>query len=112
MEKYFDNLDYSNTLTVFRYRTGNHRLPIETGRFNNIEYKDRICKICNEDIGDEFHYLLKCPAFETERKMYLTKYYRKHPNMPKYTDLMTSDNSRLLTKLSKLMHIIMQKVKT
>ncbi len=60
-EQYFKLLNHKEALTLFKYRTSNHRLPIETGRFFSVEYKDRICQKCHNDIGDEFHYLLKCP---------------------------------------------------
>ena len=36
-------------------------MPIETGRWLNIELSNRKCKFCDKDtIGDEFHYLLEC----------------------------------------------------
>ena len=42
-------------------RSGNTKLPIETGKWFNIPKENRICKICNiKEIGDEFHYLLNC----------------------------------------------------
>jgi hypothetical protein len=31
-EPYLDNLSYKNRITFCKFRTGNHRLPIETGR--------------------------------------------------------------------------------
>ncbi len=111
-EKYFNILDYSKTITLFHFRTANHRLPIETGRFSNIEYKNRTCQECREDIGDEYHYLMKCPVFDIERKKYLTAHYRKHPNMIKYIQLMTCDNVSVLNKICTFMNIIMHRIKT
>ena len=31
-----------------------------------------MCILCNLDIGDEFHYLFKCPYFTEERVRYLS----------------------------------------
>ena len=46
---------------IIKYRTGNHRLPVETGRWDDIPLNERKCKICTEDdIGDEYHYLFTC----------------------------------------------------
>ena len=43
---------------IFKFRTSNHYIPIETGRWNNILVEDRICPLCNKnDIGEEFNYL-------------------------------------------------------
>ena len=33
-EPYLDLLAYKNIITLCKFRTGNHRLPIETGRWN------------------------------------------------------------------------------
>ena len=36
-------------------------LPIESGRYKKIPRVERLCHLCNRsEIGDEFHYLLKC----------------------------------------------------
>ena len=38
-----------------------HLLPIESGRYKKIPRVERLCPLCNRsEIGDEFHYLLKC----------------------------------------------------
>ena len=56
-ENYFDILED----TFCHFRTVNHKLPIEYERWNNIQRENRVCNLCNsQDLGDEFHYLLKC----------------------------------------------------
>jgi hypothetical protein len=52
-------------------RTSNYRLPIEVGRWTNVERHNRWCQSC--EIGDEFHYVLHCPNFVTERKIIIPK---------------------------------------
>ncbi|CAG2256342.1 unnamed protein product [Mytilus edulis] len=60
-EYYFKNLDDRNIITLCRLRTGNHRFPIETGRWENVARENRKCLLCNSgDIGDEFHYIFMC----------------------------------------------------
>jgi hypothetical protein len=51
-------------LDFFKFRTSNHKLPIECGRWQNIERNRRLCKLCQkEEICDEFHYIMECPFF-------------------------------------------------
>jgi hypothetical protein len=46
---------------VTRFRIYAHRFPVEAGRYANIDYKLRLCPICDSnDIGDEYHYFLNC----------------------------------------------------
>ena len=61
LEKYIINLNSSLFYSMIRYRTANHKLPIETGRWNNTDLSERNCKLCTKnDLGDEYHYLLRC----------------------------------------------------
>jgi hypothetical protein len=39
-------LDDKYIYTLYKFRTTNHRLPVETGRWNNIDRVDRICTKC------------------------------------------------------------------
>ena len=50
-----------NRFTFCRFRTSNHRLPIEVGRWENVERHNRLCQLCQSgEIGDELHYVLQC----------------------------------------------------
>ena len=42
-------------------------LRIESGRFNKTPLEHRICQLCKSGVEDEFHFLFKCAAFQTER---------------------------------------------
>ena len=46
---------------------------IKIQNFTPIEY--RTCTFCNNDIGDEFHYVFMCTFFATSRKSLLKSYY-------------------------------------
>ena len=39
----------------------NHKLNIETGRYDKISRCDRICPVCGLNIEDEIHFLFNCP---------------------------------------------------
>jgi hypothetical protein len=48
-------------VALSQFRTSSHRLEIETGRYQNIDRKDRICKNCNTgQIENEYHFLFIC----------------------------------------------------
>ena len=48
-------------MAVTKMRTYCHFLPTESGRYEKIPRAERLCPLCNRsEIGDEFHYLLKC----------------------------------------------------
>ena len=75
MEVYFDILDNKNVVELCRFRTANHILPIEIGRWNNTNRINRMCTHCNKnELGDEFHYILDYPFFEQDRNIYIPIY--------------------------------------
>lgn len=81
LERYFILLPRKAYLQIFKIRTNNHKLPVETGRWEDIEISERKCSLCNlNDIGDEYHYLFRCPYFEEERKLYSKPYFIRRPN--------------------------------
>ena len=59
--------------SLTRFRCVSHKLYIETGRHGNSkrERQERICMYCNlNDIEDEYHFLLVCPLYKEDRKLY------------------------------------------
>jgi hypothetical protein len=59
-EDYLDVLEDKDTFLLVKFRTSNHRLPIEVGRWRNIKRENRICNLCNgRNLCDEFHYLFE-----------------------------------------------------
>ncbi len=83
-----------------KFRTLNHKLPIQKGRILGIDRNDRLCGKCNTgDLGDEYHYIFQCPFFSEDRKQFLKPYYNKHPNSIKYKQLFSTSNKNTLLKL-------------
>lgn len=108
LDDYLLKLPISYKIILTKFRCGNHRLPIVTGRFNGIDRQNRICQLCNlNKIGDEFHYLFECPNIETSRKKYLKKYYRSRPNTLKMYQLFNTNSPKELLNLSKFAQEIM-----
>ena len=109
-EAYLKILSRKSYTSLIKFRTGNHRLPVEVGRWEGIPYTERKCTLCEKnDIGDEFHYLLICPTFDTERKTLIKPYYFRRPNILKFRELLNTRNKNVLSKLSKFVQTIMNK---
>ena len=106
--QYFPN-DKCRILTAFRTR--NHRLPIETGRWTRIPLLERTCKLCNNSIGDEFHYILQCDHLKKHRNNYTKPYYTRYPNTLKFQSLTNEQNKSAIHKLCRLIMVIMRTVR-
>ena len=53
-EEYFNILDEHNSLLLYKFRTTNHKLHIEKGRWSNIPRENHYCELCQKNqIGDE-----------------------------------------------------------
>ena len=106
-EEYLDLLEKKDRMTFCKFRTTNHKLPIEIGRWYSVNRNDRKCLLCNKnDLGDEFHYIFECPYFKITRKQCLGTYFRKRVNVCKFKDSFQNKNQITLRKLCKFINVI------
>ena len=106
-EKYLDILNDKERNIFCKFRTTNHKLIIEVGRWGGVNKENRICTLCNHGlVGDEFHYLLECQYFNEEREHYLEEKYLRYPNVIKFNELMNSSSLPVLKKLCKFIQTI------
>ena len=111
-EKYITALNGSLLYAMIRFRTANHKMTIETGRWNDMDLPDRKCQLCTKnDLGDEYHYLLRCIYFKNERRNYIDPYFYTSPNVLKFKEVSQIADTEKLVRLGKFMRIIMQKFK-
>lgn len=108
LEKYMLILSTSEFKSILAYRTRNHKLPIETGRWLKRERCLRLCTLCHSEMGDEFHYLFNCKQLKHARQLYIKPYYRKSPNVIKYQQLLSTHNNKDLKNLAKFVALIMK----
>jgi RNAse (barnase) inhibitor barstar len=102
-KKYLEILDHKYLFDFFKLRTSNQKFPIECGRWQNIKRNRRLWKLCqNQEIGDEFHYIMECPFFKYKRKLFIKQKYIQNPNMKQLNNLVTSKNRKELTNICKL----------
>ena len=101
MDLYILELPINLRIWTTRFKIANHRLPIETGRWRNLDKDKRICTLCNNSIGDEYHFLLVCPSLSNIRCKYLPNYYCKNPSIDKFISLMKSNYKPLILNIAK-----------
>ena len=84
-EKYLLNLSEQFRIPITKLRTSNIKFPIETGRWHNIPKEERLCNLCSESIGDEFHYIFLCnnATIVNLRNKYIPHYYCTNPSIYK-----------------------------
>lgn len=110
IENYLLKLPLSLRIPLTKYRLSNHKLPIECGRYEQLERGERKCSSCNV-LGDEYHYLFQCVLFVNERISFLPKYYWSDVNAEKYHLLLSSSNFKKLYKLANFVKIILSEFK-
>ena len=79
-----------------QFRLGVLQLRIETGRFRNLPYEQRICQLCElNKVEDEFHFIMECPLYDNVRHELFRKaerqnleFYQLH-DMPKFIFLIS-----------------------
>jgi hypothetical protein len=114
-EAYLNILPNNLRFTLFHFRTGNHKLPVEIGRWRNshLPYEARKCNLCMlNEVGDEFHYMLVCPFFCLQRKRYIPTYFFSRPNVLKFKELLSTENFDLLKNIVFLARSIIEHFKT
>ena len=112
-ENYINVLPKNCIITHIRFRTTNNQLPINTLRFCNVEKELRLCPKCNlQVIGNEYHYILICPHFDTQRRNLIHHKYHNMPTMTKFQNLFNSQDKRCLLKLKHLIDVINNELKT
>ena len=88
-----------------KFRVSDHSLEIESGRYKNITREERKCKNCNlNEIGDEYHFFLKCSANHSLRNNLFNKIILNKPDFIEEIPLnkiqiLLDANSELLTEV-------------
>ena len=59
-------------ISLSKLRCSAHNLLVETGRLSNLDYENRICRLCNlNKIEDDFHCVMECPFYSDIRNNHL-----------------------------------------
>ena len=86
-EKYLhvaaDKQDLCNFIKI---RISNSKLFIEQGRHLKIPRCNRICKLCNSEVEDEFHFVLRCNKLNKERLVLYNQITNIVPGFPTFNE--------------------------
>ena len=89
---------------ITRLRISAPQLPVETGRYSNIQKTHRICKLCNSgEIGDELHLVIKCKYQNIDRERNVM-FNNVNKTTPQFQSL--SDKNKFVYLLSCTYHDI------
>ena len=73
-EPYLDQIgDFYLRKILTKFRCSDHDLEIEIGRHKKIKLENRTCKIWNNSIENEKHFLQDCPLYSVTRNTHLDK---------------------------------------
>ena len=86
MEKYLDFItEKKYKIALTQFRLSSHDLAIERGRYENLNRRERVCKLCNGNlVENEYHLLLVCPFYRELRQKYFKPYYCRWPTLNKF----------------------------
>ena len=110
-ENYLIELEPSDRIALSKFRTRTHHLPVTHTRFQGPGAKATNCPLCPlSEVGDESHYLLRCPYFSSERDKFIPSY---PPSMKLDTSLhlLFHPGSSNLKDLAKFVKIVISKFK-
>ena len=112
----YESENYLNTINNFnqrrhftKFRISNHKLAIESGRYNKTKIEDRLCNLCNHHkIESEIHMLYHCPFYDDLRKEFYEKIDFFSNNQSDYStctfDLFHSKNENTIQYFSKFIY--------
>ena len=99
-------LSNNSGFKLLKFRTANHKLPIETDRWRNNYANDGKCLGFFSDLGDDFHTFFVSKLFKQIREINLDAYYFSRPNIIKYSQLLISNNESTLKILCRFITYI------
>lgn len=84
-----------HTIDIYKllnnFRSSDHPLPIETGKWYGIPVNDRNCTLCNVGkLSDEFHVILYWKSLSILQNQFLHTRYK--PSTMTFTELLTTAN--------------------
>ena len=108
LENYLVRLNSLDRLHMAKFRCSNLKIPIETGRWTGVPRNERTCNLCNNGIGDEFHYLFLCQKQEIKflREKYIPSYFTINPREYKLTNLLLYCNTELYKNICNFIRIM------
>ena len=111
-ETYLIKLPHFYLKQFINYRLCNNKLPIETGRWNGVDRHLRKCTLCNDEVGDEYHYVFNCKSFDTDRKRIAPFINKRLANTQTFSYYFNDENIVRLKKTCSLLALILKRFST
>ena len=92
-----------------QFRVSAHSLEIERGRYSGVARTDRICKIYQSSIEDQYHFVFICDIYKDLRVKYLPREYIISPSVFKFNKLFSDSNEQIQTKLALFLYHAMER---
>ena len=73
-------MPHSSRVAVGQLRVSSHQLEIEASRARCVPRAERICRLCQEEIESEEHYVCRCRTYSDIRERYTT-IFSGHPSL-------------------------------
>ena len=111
-EKYLMKLDITERINLCKFRCRNSKIPVvvQGYAYLNIPYENRICTFCNQnEIGDEYHYVMRCHYFKNSREKYIENVFWINPSYNNFSKLFQSKDAGVLRNLAKFIKNINRK---
>ena len=109
LSPYLLELPFYDRRAITRYICRCNYLPTSSfQRFYDPDFRPT-CFICEEEIGDEVHLLLRCPYFERHRRR-LPEIFANLPDgddLERFVNILHTDDIELLRKLAQLLGTIL-----
>ena len=104
-------LNNEQGMVLSRFRTSNHHLAVETGRWTNIPPEERICVSCRH-LEDEYHMIFECALYEDLRQP-ISDYLVPNPRSRDLSvaGLLGSTDKTLLHRLAKFLVLAQDRLK-
>ena len=72
LEEYLNSVENVRDRTALtKIRLSNHSLMIEKGRHQGLQENERVCPFCDNEIENEFHFVMECNTFDVLRQQLL-----------------------------------------
>ena len=65
-------MSHSARVAIGQLRVSSHQLEIEAGKAARVTRAERICRLCQEEVESEEHYVCRCRAYSDIRDRYTT----------------------------------------
>ena len=71
-----------------------------------VSRHERLCVYCENEVEDEFHFILKCPKYSILRRQYIKPFYFIHTFAFKLLQLLSTQNFKELINLGKFLILV------